>query len=122
MTNSERYKPIVLLTSGIYRNKSGMYEKENEKWKSDLDAHITSAAGAELYKKEGGLSKIVVCGGKINGEDNPVLSEVMKEELIKKYDVDENDIYTENNSVDTSENAEYGVIFLIKKSLKKKCF
>ncbi len=92
-------KPIVLLTSEIYRNK-------DNKWRSDLDGHITYSAGAEIYKKEGGLSKIVICGGKINGKDCPVLSEVMKKELIRRHKISEGSIYIEGKSVDTSENAE----------------
>lgn len=105
-------KTIVLLTSGIRRAPSG-------KWRSDFDGHITYSAGAELYRRSKGLAKIVICGGKINGEENPVLSEVMKNELVKKYRIMSEDIYAEVESVDTSENAEYCKDVFEQKGLEK---
>jgi len=93
-------KPIVLLTSGIYQDLDG-------RWKSDFDGHVRYAAAAQLYKESGGLAKIVICGGKINGEENPILSEVMKRELANRYNIPKSNIYTETKSVDTSENAKF---------------
>ena len=89
----------ILLTCGMKES------SEYGGWKPDLDGHMRANAAARLYER-GHVDKIIVAGGKLDGENNPSLAEVMKNYLVKKYKVSPEHIETENDSIDTIENAD----------------
>lgn len=102
-------KAIVILT--------GYLEKVNlpsgdEKIKTGFAAHMRELAAALKYKEfsaAGYHPVIIPSGGRVygKGENVPVLADVMKEELVKKYGIKENDIIAEPYSIDTSQNARF---------------
>ena len=109
---------IIVLTSGM---------KENSRliagWKPDLEGHIRLAAAAHLYHQnisKGKKSYIIISGGKVYGEENPCLADVMKETAVRKYKIPEADIYSEDKSTDTTENAEFSIRLIESNNLGKK--
>jgi uncharacterized SAM-binding protein YcdF (DUF218 family) len=109
MLNGKYDKAIVVLTGGLSKAE---LPSGDEHIKTEFVAHIREAAAAMKYKEllsVGHRPVIVVSGGKVygKGDNMPILSEVMKAELIRKYGVNEEDILTEPCSVDTSQNARF---------------
>jgi len=91
---------IVVLAKGI--------ESQNGKWHSNLDAQINLAAAIMRYKRyqrEGLKPFLVLSGGKID-LTAPSLAEVMYKEAVG-FGIPAKDIFTEDKSIDTTENAEF---------------
>ena len=91
---------IVVLAKGI--------EQENGKWHSNLDARVTLAAAVmryNRYQREGFKPFLVLAGGKID-LTAPSLAEVLYKEAIG-FGIPKENIFTENKSIDTTENAEF---------------
>jgi len=101
-------RAIVVLTADLDRVEiSG-----DEIVRTNFNGHIREATATIKFKElqEAGHNPVIIAaGGKIydQGEDAPVLSEVMKEEFIKKYKIPEKSIVTEPCSIDTSQNAKF---------------
>lgn len=102
-------KAIIVLTGELRRVE---FSDGDSKIKSDFAPHMREAAAALQYNKfrtDGFRPVIIASGGKMYGnkESDPVLSEIMKMELIKKYGISGDDILTEPYSIDTSQNARF---------------
>ncbi|MEK6898581.1 MAG: YdcF family protein [Nanoarchaeota archaeon] len=100
-------KAIVVLTNGMMRA-----PERKIGWKPDLAAHMRIAAGAKLYhdfmdSKSEKAALVVIAGGKINGANNPSLSSVLGDIAIRKYGINPRHIALEENSIDTTQNAEF---------------
>ncbi len=90
---------IVVLTKGL--------KKDDRGWHSELDATLNLIAAIrryKRYKRDGLNSFLVLSGGRIDSSQ-PILSEVMYQETVSS--IPEEDIFLENKSIDTSENAEF---------------
>ena len=84
-------------------------------WESNLSGMTRAAAAGELYHQfvhDGESAKVIISGGKINGEHNPSLSDVLASEMHGYYRVPNIDILAESKAVDTPDNAELTANFL----------
>lgn len=61
---------------------------------------------------------LIFSGGKINGKNNPPLSSVMRDYAIRKYSIPSEKIFLEDESIDTTENAEFSLRIARKKRIK----
>lgn len=100
---------IVVLTGGLSKVE---FNSGEDLIKTEFVAHMRESAAALKYKEFLALGRkpiIIVSGGKVygKGEETPILSEVMKAELIRKYKINPKDIIAEPCSVDTSQNARF---------------
>lgn len=100
---------VVVLTGGLNRVE---FPSGQEHIKTEFAAHIREAAATSKYKEllaMGSHPVILISGGKLygKGDTQPVLSEIMKTELVRKYGINPEDILTEPFSVDTSQNARF---------------
>ncbi len=108
---------IIILTNGMRRaplSKIG--------WKPDLAAHMRVVAGARVYRerKESGHNPyFLISGGKINGKDNPSLSSILSP-VANRYGVSTKDLLLEEDSIDTTENAEFSMRLIKEKGLINK--
>jgi len=101
---------IVVLTKGL---------KKNSEWHSDLDARLNLATAViryNRYKKQGCEPFLILSGGQID-KRQPTLSSVMQQEA-RDYGIPKQDIFLEEDSIDTTENAEFSKP-IIEKNLGK---
>lgn len=102
---------IVILTCEL----SNINNKPNNiNLKSDLVGHIRAAASAHLYHelRKNDLEPIVIVSGGIVEQNEYSLSHIMKTELIRKYNLPEESIVTEEHSKDTIQNARFSSLLL----------
>lgn len=98
---------IIVLTNGMRRApllRTG--------WKPDLAAHMRIAGAAKLYHEAHERTicpYVIIAGGRINGTDNPALSHVLGDVAINAYHIDAEDVFLEDKSIDTTENAEFSM-------------
>lgn len=95
---------IVILTHSIEHRKNVELG-----FKTSFGGHMRAFAGAQLYFElfsKGLKPVIIVSGGKMRS-DQPSLSEVMKSELCRKYEIPEESIISEEYSKDTVQNSRF---------------
>lgn len=81
----------------------------------DLESKIRCLAGGMLAQN-GRIKELILSGGHVYGKENPSVAEGMKEYILKHFpDLKDFPIITEEDSMDTSENAEF-----IQKMIKEK--
>jgi len=102
-------RAIVVLAGGLSKVKA---PSGQEHIKTEFAAHMRATAAVLKYKElsaTGHHAVILVSGGKCygKGDNMPILSEVMKTELIRNYGINPTDIVTEPHSIDTSQNARF---------------
>lgn len=115
LQNNTFSKAIVVLTwwLEIINNQ----KNHTQKIVTDSVACIRESAAARLYHSmidQWEKPVIITAWGNIYDESNTntILSHVMKNELIKKYNISTENIITEDQSIDTSQNAKYSSMIL----------
>jgi len=109
---------IVVLTNGMRRAPS-----LRTGWKPDLAAHMRILGAARLYHEayENDISPyVIISGGKINGVDNPALSHVLGNVAINVYHISAEDVFLEDRSIDTTENAEFSMDLIRRRGLENR--
>lgn len=72
----------------------------------NIHSTLNAIAAGLLFTKEK-AKELIIAGGKTKGENCPSESHVMKEYIIKEFGIPGDKIFIEEDSIDTSGNAEY---------------
>jgi len=90
--------------NGLILPTSAMRQHSLRGWTPDLDSHIRALACVHLYKSNKTPPHIIICGGNMLGKYPISLSEVLAENLVRRYDIKRGDITLEERSFDTTQN------------------
>jgi len=110
--SSEKEKIVpfdAIIVLGCGPVKKPLYEQKPEKfkkstgWQMNMEAKMRTIAAGEAYL-EGLTRKLILTGGKTGGPDLPSEAEVMRNMLVKKIKVPQQDILIEDRSTNTIEN------------------
>lgn len=77
------------------------YKENPKRLRPSIRGRLQVRAAAELFH-QGLVENIILAGGKVWGEEYPSLSEVMKEELQRRFQIPSDNVYLIDQAKDTS--------------------